>query len=198
MEIAYYLNNIDYGEAVLILGSKYNKSIKIKGTTVKEFLLQVATINRVLKAIRMVALEDDVLGKSPKDLSNLESTLVIIAYQLLKGKELVINYLDVLLNHKEEIYLKRLLGKLAHNYDVKIAIFTNNIEFCFGLVDRIILVKNKEIIKYKSNDYYDLEIYNYIDMPDIIKFVINSIQRGKKLDRYLDMSELIKGIYRIC
>jgi hypothetical protein len=198
MEIGYYLNNIEYGEAALILGSRYNQKIKIKGDNIKEFLLQVATINKVNKVIKMLAIDEDTLDKHPRDISNLESTLIVLAYQLLKGKELVVNYLDVLLNYKEEIYLKRVLAKLAHNYDVKIAVFTNNIKFCFELIDKILIVKDKEIVSYLGNDFYNLEIYKYIDMPDIIDFIIRTNNRGIKLDKYLDLDELIKGIYRIC
>ena len=198
MEIGYYLNNIEYGEAALLLGSRYNKKIDINGDTIKEFLLQVATETKVAKVIKMLALDDSVLNKKPKDITNLENTLIILAYQLLKGKELVVNYLDVLLNYKEEVYLKRVLVKLAHQYNVKIAIFTNNIKFCFGLVDKILIVKDREIIRYLDNDFYDLEIYKYIDMPDIIDFVIRTNNSGKKMDRYLELDELIKGIYRLC
>ena len=197
MELNYYLNNIDYGEAVLILGSKYNKITKIKGDTIKGFLLQVATERRVSKVIKMVGIDESVLNKRPDEISNLDETLVIIAYQLLQSKDLVINYLDVLLNHKEEIYLKRLLSKLVHQYNIKLAIFTNNMSFCFDLVDRIIIVKDKEIIKYLSNDFYNLELYDYIDMPEIIRFVKDLQSKGIKIDNYLDIRELIKGIYRL-
>ena len=198
MEIGYYLNNIEYGEAVLLLGSRYNGKIEIKGDNVKEFLLQVATTQKVEKVVKMLAIEKETLSKKPINLSNLENTLVILAYQLLKGKELVVNYLDVLLNYKEEVYLKRVLAKLAHNYNVKIAIFTNNIKFCFGLIDKILIVKDKEIVSYLDNDFYNLEIYKYIDMPEIIDFIIRTNNSGIKLDKYLDLDELIKGIYRIC
>ena len=198
MEIGYYLNNIEYGEAVLLLGSRYNGKIEIKGDNVKEFLLQVATTQKIEKVVKMLAIEKETLSKKPINLSNLENTLVILAYQLLKGKELVVNYLDVLLNYKEEIYLKRVLAKLAHSYNVKIAIFTNNIKFCFGLIDKILIVKDKEIVSYLDNDFYNLEIYKYIDMPEIIDFIIRTNNSGIKLDKYLDLDELIKGIYRIC
>ena len=197
MELNYYLNNIDYGEAVLILGSKYNKSIKIKGENIKSFLLQVATERRISKVIKMLGISPDLLSKTSNSVSNLEETLVILAYQLLQGNDVVFNYLDVLLNYKEENYLKRVLSKLVHQYNVKLAIFTNNMEFCFNLVDRIIIVKNKEIIKYLSNDFYNLDLYEYIDMPEIIRFITSAQSKGKKIDKYLDLSELLKGIYRL-
>ncbi len=197
MELNYYLSNIDYGEAVLILGSKYNKAIHIKGDTIKEFLLQVATDKRVIKVIKMVGIDESLLNKKPSEISNLDETLVILAYQLLQGKDLVINYLDVLLNYKEEKYLKTLLSKLVHQYKLKLAVFTNNMSFCFNLVDRIIIVKDKEIVKFIDNDFYNMELYQYIDIPEIIKFVIACKEKGKKLDNYLELSELIKGIYRL-
>ena len=197
MELNYYLNNIDYGEAALILGSEYNKDVKIKGDSIKQFLLQVATDRRISKIVKMLGIEQSVLEQKPDDVSNLDLALIKIAYQLLQGKELVLNHLDVLLNYKEEIYLKRLLIKLVHQYGIKLAIFTNNISFCFKLIDYIIIVQNQEIKKILSNNFYDLEIYKYIDMPDIINFVMRAKSRGKKLENYLEISELIKGIYRL-
>ena len=197
MELNYYLSNIEYGEAVLILGSKYNKEISIKGNTVKEFLLQVATERRIIQVIKMLGIQEDILNLNYNDLSNLDVALVVLAYQLLKGKDLVINFLDVLLNYKEEQYLKKVLNKLVHQYKVKLAVFTNNMNFCFHLIDRIIIVEDKEIKKYLSNDFYNLELYDYIDMPEIIRFVSILQAKGKKIDNYLDMSELIKGIYRL-
>ena len=197
MELNYYLNNINFGEAVLILGSNYNKNIKIKGDNVKQFLLQVATTSRVTKVIKMLGIDSELLDKVPNEVSNLEFVLINIAYQLLQGKELVINYMDIILNHKEEIFIKRLLIKLVKQYKIKLAIFTNNICFCFNLIDRVMIVKNKEIVNYLPPDYYNLELYNYIDMPDIINFVIRAQQRGKKLSNYLELSELIKGVYRL-
>ena len=198
MEINYYLNNIEFGEIALVLNSRCNTKIDIKGSSVKEFLLYVATENKIAKALKMLSLDSSVLEKTPSQLTNLENTLVIIAYQLLQGKELVINYLDVLLNYKEETYVKKILIKLAHQYNVKIAIFTNNIKVCFNMIDKIILVKDKEIVDYLPNDFYNMEIYNYIEMPEIIRFVADNIMRGKNLDKYLELSELLKGIYRIC
>ncbi len=197
MELNYYFNNIGYGEAGLILGAEYNKSIEIKGDSVKQFLLQVATDNRVTKIVKMLGIDQSVLGSKPDDVSNLDTVLIKIGYQLLQGKELVLNYLDVMLNHKEEIYLKRLLIKLVHQYGIKLAVFTNKISFCFNLIDHIIIVQNKEIKKVLTNDFYNLEIYNYIDMPDIVNFVIRAKSKGKKLENYLEISELIKGIYRL-
>ena len=197
MELEYYFTNVDDGEAILILGSRYNKNLLITGNNIKEYLYKVATERRVNKVLKMIGLDEDVLSKTPEQISNLDNALIHVAYQLLIGKDLVINYLDVLLNHKEEIYLKRLLSKLVHQYKLRLLLFTNNIEFCFGLIDRIFIVNNREIVKYLNNDFYNMEIYKYVDMPDIISFVKLLQSKGKKIDNYLDMSELLKGIYRL-
>ena len=197
MEMNYYLNNINDGEIVLILNSSYNKQINISKESIKSNLLQMASEYRIVKVFNMLGIDKKVLSLSIKDVSNLEKTLVKIAYQLLKNKYLILNYLDVTLNNKEKTYLKRLLNKLSHEYKIKTIIFTNDMEFCFKLVDKVFVTKDKEIKAIYFKDFYNLELYNYIDMPNIIEFVLRSQKKGKKLDNYIEVSELLKGIYRL-
>ena len=198
MEMNYYLNNIEDKEIVLILNSSYNKQINIvSNDTIKENLLQIASEYRIIKVFNMLGIDKKILSLSIRDVSNLERVLIKIAYQLLKNKYLVLNYLDVTLNNKEKIYLKRLITKLAHEYNIKTIIYTNDIEFCFKLVDKIFITDNKEIKEILPNDFYNLKIYKYIDMPDIVSFVNKAQKNGKKLDNYIEVSELLKGIYRL-
>lgn len=197
MEINYYLNNISDNEAALILNSNYNKKILIPSGNIKEYLLSVSNINKVNQVLKMLSINPNVLSKTEDELTELEKTLIKIGWQLLQYKYLVLYYSDTLLNKKEKTFLKKLINKLCHEYHIKVLIFTNDIKFCFNLVDKIIIVNNREISKIIPADYYNEEIFKYIDIPDIVTFVKSSQKIGKKLDNYIDISELLKGIYRL-
>ena len=65
-------------------------------------------------------------------------------------------------------------------------------------VDKVIILENKEIAKTLTNkDFYNEDIFKYTDMPPIISFVKRCQKLGKKLDNYIDVSELLKGLYRL-
>lgn len=195
MEINYYYNNIKDNEVALVLNSKYNKRYVINGESVRDYLLSVSNDRKVSKVLKMLGLDSSILNKRKNEIDNLEESLLIIAWQLLQNKYLVIYYLDSLLNYKEKIYLKRIISKIAHEYNIKTLVFTNDIKFCFNMIDKILIINDKQITAVLSNDFYNLKIYDYMDMPDIISFV--SSNKSKKLENYTDISELLKGIYRL-
>lgn len=195
MEINYFLNNIKDNEIALVLNSNYNKKNTINTENIRDYLLAVSNENKVFKVLKMLGLDKSILNKKRNEINNLEESLLIIAWQLLQHKYLVLYYLDTLLNYKEKLYLKHIINKIAHEYNIKTLVFTNDIKFCFNMVDKILIINNKQIDRILSNDFYNLDIYNYIDIPDIISFV--SSNKNKKLENYIDVSELLKGIYRL-
>ncbi len=89
-----------------------------------------------------------------------------------------------------------ILKKIANEYKIKTVIFTNDLKFAFNLVDKII-INEKDIVKFLNGDFYNDEIYNYIEMPEIIDFVKSSKYRKIALDNYLEISDLLKGINRL-
>ncbi|MBQ9833663.1 MAG: hypothetical protein IJO33_00495 [Bacilli bacterium] len=198
MEINYYLNLASFGEIITLLNANHNKENKLPKVTLKEYLLAVASQEKILKVFKMLGIEEQVLEKHVNDLVSLEEKLIVLATQLLKGKEVILNYFEKGLNEKERIYLKRILRKLAHDYKVKVLVFTNDLEFMLDLVDKIIILENNEIVKTLTNkDFYNEDVFKYIDMPPIISFVKKCQKTGKKLDNYIDVSELLKGLYRL-
>lgn len=198
MEINYYLNLASFGEITTFLNAKYNKEKRLPTISLKEYLLALASQEKILKVFKMLGIEEQVLEKHVNDLLSLEEKLIVLATQLLKGKEVILNYFEKGLNEKERIYLKRILRKLAHDYKVKILVFTNDLEFMLDFVDKVIILENKEIAKTLTNkDFYNEDIFKYTDMPPIISFVKRCQKLGKKLDNYIDVSELLKGLYRL-
>lgn len=198
MEINYYLNLASFGEITTLLNANYNKENKLPKVSLKEYLLALASQEKILKVFKMLGIEEQVLEKHINDLVSLEEKLIVLATQLLKGKEVILNYFEKGLNEKERIYLKRILRKLAHDYKVKVLVFTNDLEYMLDLVDKIIFLENNEIVKTLTNkDFYNEDVFKYIDMPPIISFVKRCQKLGKKLDNYTDVSELLKGLYRL-
>ncbi|MBQ4584209.1 MAG: hypothetical protein IJA94_04930 [Bacilli bacterium] len=198
MEINYYLNLASFGEITTFLNANYNKENKLPKVALKEYLLALSSQEKILKVFRMLGIEEQVLEKHVNDLLSLEEKLIILATQLLKGKEVILNYFEKGLNEKERIYIKRILRKLALDYKVKVLVFTNDLEFLLGFVDKIIILENQEIAKTLTNkEFYNESIFKYIDRPQIISFVKKCHLLGKKLDNYIDISELLKGLYRL-
>ena len=65
------------------------------------------------------------------------------------------------------------------------------------IIDFILVVENRTVVLELNakNIYYD-KIYDYVDMPEIIKFVKLAKKNHAKLEDYIDINELIKGIFR--
>lgn len=198
MAINYYLNLVSEGEITTILNTNYNKESILPNGLIKEILLSISSQSKVFKVFQMLGIDNNVLEKQVSDLLPLESKLVYLAMQLLKGKELILSFFEKGLNEKERIYVKRILKKLAHDYKVKILVISNDLEYMLDLVDKIIILENSEIVKtLTKKDFYNENIYKYIDMPDIIAFVKRCQNKGKKIDNYIEISELLKGLYRL-
>ena len=106
MEINYYLNLASFGEITTFLNAKYNKEKRLPTISLKEYLLALASQEKILKVFKMLGIEEQVLEKHVNDLLSLEEKLIVLATQLLKGKEVILNYFEKGLNEKERIYLK--------------------------------------------------------------------------------------------
>lgn len=198
MGLNYYLNIAQYGEITLFLNAKYNIETKLESSLIKNQLLAISSKTKIEKVFKMLGIDQVVLEKNDDNITFLEEKLLMISKQLLVGKELTLNYLEKGLNEKERIYLKRIIKKLAHDYNLKVIIFTNDLEFLLDLIDKVIIIEGNNIKSTISNkDIYNQIIYQYIDMPDIIAFVKKCQNLGKRLDNYIDVSEVLKGLYRL-
>jgi len=57
------------------------------------------------------------------------------------------------------------------------------------------VIYDKKIV-YMTNDIFDDKLYNYVDMPNIVKFIKLANKKGALLKETTDINELIKDIYR--
>lgn len=202
MEIKEYISNeLSNGEIIAVIGNVNNDSLMTiknnEGIKVLEYLATFADNEKILKALKVVDANKSLLNKLMKDLSIAEKNKVTITEAFLK-KEKTHIFFD---NHKglkyrEQQNLKRLLKALANN-DRNIILVSNDIEFYFNLVKKIIIVDNNTILKIKYPvDWFDEELYNFVAKPPIIDFIMNCKKRNIKIDNCVETKELLKSIYR--
>ncbi len=150
-------------------------------------------IKNLPQALKMVGLTEDCIDKFINDLTLSELFKVDLATKLNKDI-IVIGGLSNYLNYKDQEYIKKILTKLNQDYHKYIIVIDENVKVFINLVKRIYVLDNKNIV-YETSDFYDLELYKYTKMPKIIEF-INYVNQNNKINKTLDIYELIKDIFR--
>jgi len=108
---------------------------------------------------------------------------IILLYDFSKG-----------LNTKEINYYHRLFLKMSNKYHKRIILFSKDVNFLMKMCDTFVIYDKK--IVYMTNDIFDDKLYNYVDMPNIVKFIKLANKKGALLKETTDINELIKDIYR--
>ena len=81
---------------------------------------------------------------------------------------------------------------------MSIVIHTNDINFLVESVDRVCLVKDDNIVSILSrNDWYNDNLYEYIDVPEIVRFIKYCQSLNINIENYVDNKEVIKAIFRM-
>lgn len=204
MEIKEYINNnLKNGEIVGVIGNIEKIELdmlphdNVDSIKVLEHLSTFSSKDMIIKALKIVELEESILNKQINSLSIAEANKIGVAEAFLKKEELYV-FLDIHkgLKYREIQNLKRLLKALAEN-NKKIVIVSNDIEFYFNFVKKVVLVDNNDEIKEKNPiNWFDEEIYHYVAKPPIIDFVMNCKKRNIKIDNCVETKELLKSIYR--
>ena len=164
--------------------------------SVKEYLMSVASEDKIASSLKMV-LFDKNINNSIHKLSYKDKKKIQLAYALCKKeKTLVFEYFDKGLTLKEKNYFKKLIKRFKE-YQFNIIIHTNDVVFLFDLVDHIYIVKNDNIIPLSIVDFYSENLYEYVECPRIVEFVIFCKNNNINLDNYTDNKELIKAIFRM-
>ena len=109
----------------------------------------------------------------------------------------IFDYFEKGFNYKDIDYLKKVLRKLKGNYDKNIIIVSDDISYFLDTLDEyIIFHKGKVVVSGDKKDLYNEDLYKYIKCPKIISFIKMVKDKDINLSNYLDINELIKGIYR--
>ena len=140
-------------------------------------------------ALKLVMMEKEEIEKpSSKAISKLQlasqlNENLIVLYDFSKG-----------LNAKELRYFNLFFRKITKSYRKKVIIVSRDVNYLSSICDTIAVYKNG--IQVICNDWYDNRLYDYMDMPNIIKFINLANRRGAHLSNTTDLNELIKDIYR--
>lgn len=189
-----------------------NKIGVVKNYTLKKFLTNSikeelelfvkdevrCTEKKCLDALKLVNLSSNIIERNPNNLSTIEKSKLNLACTLLSNPSLIVlDNIEFGMNYGEVKDLKKLLIKLKTRYKKTIIVFTNNINFQFGLVDNYLVInKGKICLEGSKNDFYNEKLYNYCNKPLIIEFIQYANKKGHHIEEYTDLKELIKGIYR--
>ncbi len=157
---------------------------------------------RISELLKIVGLKEEVLPKSPNELSSGEKELLGIALALtLNPKVIILDEPTVYLDSKNKKNLIKLLKKLKREYQKTIIVISNDINFIYEISDNIVLINNGEVklsVNCKElNNYYKVLKDNNMEVPLILEF-INLVREEKNinLNSTNDINELIKEIYR--
>lgn len=162
--------------------------------SLNNILIKELDIKNINKALIMVGLDDTVLNKRVNELSLSEQLKIDLATKLDK-EIIIIGNLSKNLIHKDIEYMKKLLLKLCNEYHKKIVVIDDDISVLINLVRHIYVMRNRQVV-YDTNDFYDDELYKYVRMPKIIEFVKFVNKDSGRIDKHLEIHELIKDIFR--
>ena len=108
---------------------------------------------------------------------------------------IVIGNISNSLIYRDRLIVIKLLNILSKKFNKKIIIIDDNINYLLNLCNYYIVIKNKKII-YKTDDIFDNRLYEFCDKPPIIDFIEKANKKGINLEKYIDIYELLKAIYR--
>ena len=153
--------------------------------------------DRIGKSLVMVGL-NNYGDRYFSDLSTSELKKVKLAFALyLNSKIIILDNIEKGLCSKDINYLNQLLYKINRDYNKNIIICSNDLDKYLNIVDRVIICNNcKLVVDVNSDDLYNDDIYKYIKMPNIIHFIKYLDNTGHKFDKYNELKELLKAIYR--
>ena len=154
---------------------------------------EIVTLKRE-EALKMVGLTNLYLEQDFANLSSNDQNKVILASKL-NDEVIILNDFTKGMLNKELLYFKNLFKKIS-TYNKKIILISNDINFFFKLVDHVYVIEKEQII-YETTDLTSSQLYEYIDKPNLLKFVDLTNEKGINLPYYLEFNDLLKAIYRL-
>lgn len=180
----------------------YELGIDIQGIvyddewTGKRFLkYYFKNIKNVKNILKQISFDEKYLNYKIKELSSRNFKYLMLAYLLIKNKNIIIfDYFDVGLNYNEQKSLIRLIRELKIQ-GKNILVISNNLKF-LSLLNQTIYVLDKGMIIYHGNIEKLLTLDIIKGKPEIVNFINLANRKNAKLNMTLDNKELLKDIYR--
>lgn len=166
--------------------------------TVLEYL-QVITKEsqaKIKQALQLVKLKEQVYLVFLQALTNQEKMKVELAKNLLLQKNVIVceHFFEDLI-YSEREYFVRLFRNMIYKHHIAVVLLENDMNFVCETVKSFYLFTNNG--KYKLiEDFYDDEIYKYVDMPFTVQLVKYFEEKGHQVDHDYTFNETLKAIYR--
>ncbi len=154
------------------------------------------TEQKVLKALPLVKLKLSLSYICVSKLTESEMKRVMLAeVLLLQSKVIICEYFfkDLIFSEKE--YFKRLFRNLMNKQDISVILIENDMNFVSETVKQFYLFTSKENFKLIT-DFYQEEIYQYVDKPFTVELVKYFESMGHQVDHDITFNETLKSIYR--
>ena len=163
-----------------------------------EFLKKFSLFSeeKILQALQLVKLKSSIFYVSMQTLTRLEQKKVELALALLLQSKVLIceNFFEEM-SYNEQDYFKRLFRNMMHKKNVSIILIEKNMNFVCETVKSFYLFTSNG--KYKFiEDFYNEEIYQYVQMPFTVELVKYLESCGHKIDHDVTFNETLKAIYR--
>lgn len=159
--------------------------------------------NKVIKALKMVGLDETYIKRSPFSLNGGEKRLVAIASVLISNpKLLIMDEPTIGLDNKCKKRLIKIIKKLKTRYFKTIIIVTHDVDMLYEMVDNVVVLNNGKVVKEgnKLEVFADTDFLNYNNtpIPSIIKFERLFFDKtGIDLGYRKDVNDLIRGIVNL-
>lgn len=196
---------------LIITNKKYPKDVnKIIGYLphdAKEYLFfkkiqnefKGVTRKRLSQAFKIIGLDVSYLFRSKEELASSILRKILLAKVLINNpKVILIDDFEKGLTVKETKSFLLLLKNLNKKYNKTIILMTDNSLILRDLCSKIVILNNGvKILEGDKKIFLDDKVYEFIQMPKITSFIRKiKTKQNIKLEDYVEVKELIKGIYR--
>lgn len=154
---------------------------------------------RIQDALTLVGLDESYLNINPQILNLVDAKKVALACVLAYNPSIIIldEYTNGLSN-RDKNDLVRLLRILKNNYNKTIIVLTKDTTFAHQVSDEVyLLYLTKMIAKGDRTLLRDAQVLKSIglEIPQIVKFVDICNKKGHDINYYVNIQDLIKGVY---
>lgn len=155
---------------------------------------------RTIETLKLVGLDDKYLDMEINNLTLSEQKKICLAAVLIfNPKVLILDEPTIGLNIKEKQELKRIIKLLKDRYDRTIIILSKDTTFLYELCEDLFIFNKSNLVYSGKVDALKNEkmLNSYgIEVPGIIRFTNLARKKGKKIEDYKDIQDLVKAVYR--
>mgnify|MGYP001852247837 FL=1 len=155
-----------------------------------------ASDTKIIQALQLVKLKSSLHTTLLAHLTKAELKKVQLAEVLLVASKVIIcEYFFEDLIYSEKEYFKRFFRNLMYKKGISIIFIENDMNFVCETVSKFYLFTKNG--KYKLiTDFYDDEIYQYVETPFTVELVKFFESKGHVIDHDVTFNETLKAIYR--